>query len=349
MLSVSHSYVETLVQARPKAGKLLKKLKDRIDRPLAAILTLNTIANTIGAAGVGAQALKLANRTWPDSNNGKWVALASGLLTLAILVCSEIIPKTLGAIYHRRLSPLAAYAINGLIKITYPIVVSSEALAKLIARNSTTYGISREEMIASAELGAHAGEIDKQEIRIIRNLLRLNTVRAKDVMTPRSVLFALKQRLTVGEVVRNHSPIRYSRLPIFQKDMDHITGFVLRHDVLQSYSKGDINTILKKLRKPIHAIPYTKSVALVLEEFIHLGEQIFLVVDEYGGTAGIITLEDAIETLLGVEIVDELDSVADMRKLAKHLLEKRRAEMNLQDENVNNSAVPPDQPQNPAQ
>ena len=325
ILSLSHGHIETLIEENPKSGKVLKKLKARIDRPLAAILTVNTVANTIGAAGVGAQALKLANEAWPDSSNNKWVAIASGILTICILVFSEIIPKTLGAVYWKRLASITAFAVRGLIYAMYPIVVSSEALARLISPKEEQARVSRAEMLASAEISATDGMLGKQEIRIIRNLFCLNQVRAKDVLTPRSVLQAFPQELTVGDVVTGRGPLRFSRMPIYGKDLDDITGFVLRHDLLTSHSQGRLDLSLAALSKPIHAVPDTASIAAILDQFIQRREQLFLAVDEYGGTAGIITLEDAIETLLGVEIVDELDSVTDMRQLAKQMWQYRRS------------------------
>lgn len=330
ILSVSHSFIESLVNKGWRSGQVLRELKERIDRPLAAILTLNTVANTVGAAGVGAQALKVYyaryGAMYGDTYAGYFVGVASGVLTLAILVLSEIIPKTLGAAYWKRLGPAAGYAIRGMIVVLYPVVAASEGLARWLARGEAQQKMSREEMLASAQIGADEGSLRRQETRIIRNLLRLQGIRAREVLTPRKVVRAFPERLTVGEVVRNHSPLEFSRLPVYGKDLDDVRGFVLRYELLQAYSKGRVTESLGRLAKPIHAVPETKSVANILEEFIRRREQIFLAVDEYGGTAGIITLEDAIETLLGVEIVDESDSVADMRAWAKQQAERRQRE-----------------------
>ena len=181
-------------------------------------------------------------------------------------------------------------------------------------------------MAASAEIGADEGSLYSQETRIIGNLLSLNRIRANRVLTPRSILAGFPQDMTVTQLVRDHSPLRFSRLLIYGKDLDEVKGIVLRYEVLQALSQGRGDTPLAALAKSIHAVPDTKSVGSILEEFIHRGEQIFLVVDEYGGTSGFITLEDAIETLLGVEIVDEFDSVADMRKLARQRWQQREQE-----------------------
>ena len=324
ILSISHAYIETLTNGQPKSARILKDLKERIDRPLAAILTLNTVAHTVGAAGVGAQVLKLYGQHYHNGHGGRVVALASAGLTVLILVFSEIIPKTVGAVYWKQLAPAAGYTIKVLIVLIYPLVVAFEGLSRLIAGRRYQSKVSREEMMAVAEIGKDEGTLAMQETRVIQNLLRLNKVRAKDVLTPRSVLSAFQKDKTVREAVEKHSPIRFSRIPVYGKDLDDISGIALRYQVLRAYAEGRQETKLEAMSTPIHAVPDSKTVGGILDEFIRRQEQIFLVVDEYGGTAGIITLEDAIETLLGVEIVDEFDSVKDMRKLAEQLWQRRK-------------------------
>jgi CBS domain containing-hemolysin-like protein len=322
-LSITHGYIRTLCHKHRKSGRMLQSLKDRIDRPLVAILTLNTVANTVGAAGVGAQVLRLYTERYPAAGHaGEVVAVASGTLTFLILVFSEIIPKTLGAVYWKRLAPAAGYMITALIILIYPLVVMFETLSKLISGKRYKHTMSREEMAAVAEIGKADGTLLTQETRVIQNLLRLNKIRAKDVLTPRSVLLAFQKDKTVQETVEKHSPIRFSRIPVYDKDLDDITGIVHRYKLLRAYAEERSQTSLAKLSTPIHAVPETKSVASILDEFLRRQEQVFLVVDEYGGTTGIITLEDAIETLLGVEIVDEFDTVEDMRKLAAQIGKK---------------------------
>ena len=316
ILSVSPAYIATLEKAHPKAGDLLKHLKERIDRPLSAILTLNTTAHTVGAAGVGSEVLEL----WGH----KSVAVASAVLTLLILVVSEIIPKTLGAVHWRRLAPATAYIVRALIIGLYPLVVSLEALSRLLSAKGKRMKFSREEMMSAAQIGHSEGTLQAQENRIIQNILRLQNIRAQDILTPRSVLLAFKRENTVGEVVETHQPIRFSRIPACDTDLDDVTGFVHRYKILQAFSEGQGDLTLEELSQPIHAVPETKDVAGILNEFVQRREHIFLVVDEYGGTAGIITLEDAIETLLGVEIVDEFDTVDDMREFARRQGEFRK-------------------------
>lgn len=335
MLSVRHSYIEVMISQGRRSGVLLKALKERIDRPLAAILTLNTVANTVGAAGVGAQALSLCNESgtmgqFLGISAGYVVALASAALTLSILVFSEIIPKTLGAVYCNRLASSVAYLVSAMIWLLKPIVVSSEILARWISPKVREKKISREEMMASAKMGTAEGSLELQETRVIQNLLCLSKVRVKDILTPRSVLMAFQGDMTVELVVKDSGDsLRFSRVPIYGKDLDDITGFVLRYEILQAYSKELFDMPLADMAKPIHAVPDVKDVAGTLDEFIKRREQIFLVVDEYGGTAGIITLEDAVETLLGAEIVDEFDTVEDMRKLALRLWQERKKKHDL--------------------
>lgn len=318
ILSLTHAHIQVLIKQGHRSGRLLRSLKENIDRPLAAILTLNTIAHTVGAAGVGAQALHLYG--------SKWVALFSAILIFCILVFSEIIPKTLGAVHWKRLAPSAAYLVKGLIYLTYPLVIAFERLSRLLASRRDQVKVTREEVIAAADMSKAEGELADRERRVINNLLGLKNIYANDVLTPRSVLCALPNNQTVGQVMKEHTPIRFSRIPVYGKDLDDITGLVNRFKLNRSFSQGLTEQRLADLAVPIHVVPESKSMAEILDEFIQRREQLFLVVDEYGGTEGIITLEDAIETLLGVEIMDELDSVEDMRKYALEQWEKRKKE-----------------------
>ncbi|MBW2624520.1 MAG: HlyC/CorC family transporter [Deltaproteobacteria bacterium] len=308
-LSITHSHVALMEKRGLRSGQIMQKLKSEIDRPLAAILTLNTVAHTIGSAGVGAQALSLFG--------SKWVALASGILTLSILILSEIIPKTLGAVYWRELAPSTAYLIRGLIFITYPLVIVFEAISSLLRSGARLSKVTREELIAAAEISEDEGELLRREQQVIKNLLRLNRMYARDILTPRSVMFALLKSSTVGEVIEENTPLRFSRIPIYGESLDDIEGMVYRLELLERYFHGQTDKKLESITHPLKIVPDSKSVAEIMDDFIKQREHLFLVVDEYGGTAGIITLEDTIETLLGVEIVDESDSVEDMREYAR--------------------------------
>jgi len=315
ILSLSFNHIAVLKKEGNKVGDILEKQKTNINRPLAAILTLNTITHTVGAAGVGAETLKIYGN--------EWVAIASGILTLSILIFSEIIPKTLGTVYSNRLAGFTAYAIQLLTILAIPFVYLSEGFSKLFKSNSDHLGVTREEMIAMAERGEDEGTIKEQESDIIENLLKLKDVPAESVLTPRSVVFALQKDMTVKKVMDNNSPIVFSRIPIFSSNLDHVVGFVHRYDLVQKHADDDFLIKMEEIMEPISTILETTPVATVLDEFVKMHQQIFMVEDKFGTTVGLITLEDAIETLLGVEIVDEYDSVIDMRKLAVERREKR--------------------------
>ena len=316
ILSITHSHVAVLANTGSKSSRLLENMKENINKPLAAILTVNTVANVVGAAGVGAQAMKLFG--------SEWVAILSGLLTLCILIFSEIIPKTLGTIYWRSLAGPAVYMITGLIYMTYPFVFLSNYFSKIFTSENHQQKVSRQEVVAMAEMGEDEGSIREKESDIIENLLNLNDVVAEDVMTPRSVVFALQKDSTVGDVVGEHTPIAFSRIPIFAKDVDDILGFVHRYDLVNKQAEDQFHIKMKDILEPIHTVKQEDSIASILDEFVRRRQQIFMVIDEFGTTTGLITLEDAIETLLGVEIVDEHDSVVDMRKLATEKFRRKR-------------------------
>ena len=310
LLSLSIAHVSVLEKEGGATGKLIAELKQNINKPLAAILTINTIANTIGAAGVGAQTILIFGN--------EWVAIASGLLTLCILIFSEIIPKTIGSIYSKSLTSFAAYTIRILMLIAWPFVILSEAMSKFIhqGENGGELKASREELLAMAEISEDEGAIDEQEGDIIENLMKLDDMQIEEIMTPRSVMFALKKTDTVGTVIEKHSPIAFSRIPIFNDDLDDIVGIVNRYDLVNKQAEDQFNVIMQDIMKPMKSVLEKTSVSTVLESFVKERQQMFLVMDEFGTTTGLITLEDAIETLLGVEIVDEHDNVVDMRKLA---------------------------------
>ena len=316
ILSVRKPQVLVLVNEGKRSGRMLEVMQDNIERPLAAILTLNTFAHTFGAAGVGAESLKIF---------GDWVALISVIVTLAILVCSEIIPKTLGAVYANPLAGFTAYTVQGMIWLAWPLVIVLEALSRQL-RGTHEATMTREEIKVVADLGQETGALHARESGVIRNLLQLNRIRVEDVMTPRPVVFQLSKDMTIGEFVDEHESVPFSRILIRGESIDEVIGVVLQRDLHQAGRDGRPTARVERFAKPIHAVPMTATVAQAMDQFITRQEHIFLAVDEYGGTAGIITLEDVIETLLGVEIVDETDSVEDMRKLARELADRRRSQ-----------------------
>ena len=321
LLSISITHVSVLEKNGSHSGKIMAELKENINRPLAAILTINTVANTVGAAGVGAQTMVLYGN--------EWVAVASGILTLSILIFSEIIPKTIGAVYNKSLSSFTAYTVRSLMVIAYPFVVLSEFMAGFIhsGENGGESKASREELLAMAEISEDEGSIDEQEGDIIENLMKLDDIAIEEVMTPRSVVFALNQNRTVGEVVEKHSPIAFSRIPVFDEDLDNVIGLVNRYTLVNEQAEDRFDIKMSELMKPIHIVKERESVSDVLDQFVKRRQQIFMVTDDFGTTTGLISLEDAIETLLGVEIVDEHDNVVDMRKLATaKMIEKEQSE-----------------------
>ncbi|MDZ4169682.1 MAG: hemolysin family protein [Coriobacteriia bacterium] len=315
LLSTTPSYIEGLRDANPKRADLLKRLRtDNIDRSLAAILTLNTIAHTAGAIGAGAQATVV----FGSALTGAF----SVLMTLAILFLSEIVPKTLGTVHWRTLAEPSAHFTRALIVVLYPLVIVSEWLTKLISRGKSAHAFSRQEFIAMAEVCEVDGQIDMNESRILRNLFKFSSLRAADVMTPRTVVTALPGDMTVAEAKSTATQIAFSRLPIYGESIDDIRGFILK-DELFMLEPSDGTRTLKSLSRDISAVPARMPLSTLLEFLLEHREHIALVVDEYGGTSGLVTLEDAVETLLGVEIVDETDSHDDMQAMARRPAEER--------------------------
>lgn len=315
ILSVTPAYIAVSNKEGRKSAEILTRLKSEINRPLAAILTINTFANMVGAAGVGAQALL----TFGDEA----VAIASGILTFSILIFSEIIPKTLGATHWKRLAPACSHIILWMMYITFPFVILAEKISTFLGKGKQRY-LTRAEMIETAEIGVNEGTLRQKESSIIKNLLMLDNIYVSDIMTPRSVIFALSESSTVGEIFEKHRPIRYSRIPIFENDLDQVIGMVHRYKILEAISHDQHDLKLKTLMNPIHCVHESLTISSVIDLFIKKGKHLFLVKDDFEKVSGIVTLEDAIETLLGVEIVDEFDSVADLRAHAVELWKKRR-------------------------
>lgn len=311
LLSISPSFIAAMKESRPQAAARLESLKSNIDRPLAAILSLNTIAHTVGAAGVGAQAAVV----WPEYGNA--VGLASAIMTLLILIFSEIIPKTIGALYWRQLGPTIASSVRWLIVLLYPLVWISEKLTKLLAGDSAPHIVTREELAAMAEIGEQQGVLDAGESRILETLICFRDIRVDDVMTPRSVIIGFDENDTVGELHEQLSLVPVSRLPVFHGKLDDVTGFVLRVDLLLAYSRGETNRPLSDFRRDIVSLPADTSLPTVLEHLLQRREQLAIVVDQYGSVVGLVTLEDVVETLLGLEIVDEHDNEVDMQRYAR--------------------------------
>jgi len=319
LLSVPRNYIESLVERSPGPGGMLKQMKEHIDRPLAAILTLNTIAHTVGAAGVGAQAAVV----WGSNA----VGIASAVMTLLILVFSEIIPKTLGAVHVKTLAIPAAFTIKLMIWLCLPLIIPLEWVNRLIGYQRHEDRLSRAELWATIRLGRHSGALERREYKIVSNLMALDKILLKDVLTPRTVLFSLPEQTTVQQAIDEYYPIRFARIPVYRENRDHIVGYVPRFELHAAHSDGRADRTLGQLARPIKILPELTSAASALDQFIADREHIAVVVDEYGSTLGIITLEDLYETLLGEEIIDETDTVEDMQKLAHRVRNQRRRDV----------------------
>lgn len=319
LLSSTSAYLAVLAGKGQKSAELLEHLKENIDRPISAILTLNTISHTLGSAAIAYKMQGLYGE--------EIVTIASFVLTFAILVFSEILPKSVGNAHWRSLVPFAAYAIQALIILLYPFVLMSEKLSRIISRGSEDPEVTREEIVATAELGVEEGTLKGKESTIIKNLMMLDRIFVSDIMTPRSVMFALEDEVTVGEVFQKYQPLRYSRIPVYHDSIDNIIGMCYRYKILESVSNDQHNEKIANIVSPISSIPERMTVSQVLDFFIKDKEHIALAVDEYGIITGLVSLEDAVETLLGVEIVDELDSVEDLRKYALEQWQLRKQKM----------------------
>lgn len=316
-LSVPRSHVHLMVERGSRAGRLLSRMKDDVDRPLSAILTLNTFAHTLGAAGVGAEAARI----WGEA----WVGLVSFGVTLLILVFSEIIPKTLGAVHAKALAPFTAITIEFLIIALGPFVSACDALSKLMTRGRRSMQtFSREEVGSIAKIALDEGAIDPDESALIGNMIALHRKRVEEIMTPRTVVAMLQADRTVGEVIAGELP-SFARLPVVDGSLDSARGFVHRHDILRAVAGGDVDRSMRELARPLLAIPETANLRDAMREFVRSSAHMLLVVDEYGASVGIVTLEDFIESLLGVEIVDETDAAVDMQEVARQFAGAARA------------------------
>ncbi len=319
LLSVNMPYISVLEKERPNVGRLLKSHKTNINISIASILILNTIANTLGAAAVGAQA---------ESIYGAGaVFYVSIVLTFAILFLSEIIPKTIGATYWKALAPIAAYVIQFLIWISYPIILLTLFVTKRINKDDEGISLTRQELIESTLMSEDEGILDEQESDVIENILMLDSIKIQEILTPRTVVFAIDGNRSIQDIVKNEPAIfKFSRVPVFDKSIESITGMVMTKKIFKQALEDD-TVSLNTIKKDIYKINENIPVSMALDLFIKKKEHMFLVQDSYDQTEGIVTLEDCVETILGVEIMDESDSHADMREVAKQKMKlKRRLE-----------------------
>ncbi|MEN8250544.1 MAG: CNNM domain-containing protein [Bacteroidota bacterium] len=321
LLSTSDSFLKVKEEEGSKPATTFLKLKENIERPLSAILSLNTIAHTIGAAGVGAQATKIFGEVY--------FGVISAVLTFAILIFSEIIPKTIGARYWRRLALVSGTIMNGMVVITYPLVIMTKYITKIFAGGSHAQSMSREEISAMASIGEEEGVLEEKENKIIQNLVKLSTLKISEIMTPRVVVTIADEDTTIDDFLENKEVMRYSRIPVFTEDNENISGYVFRPEVFEKHGNSSISVKLQEIKREIIVVPEFTSVMSLWEMFLDKKEHIALIVDEYGGMAGIATMEDVIETLLGLEIVDESDQVVDMQQYARDRWTQRKSKYNI--------------------
>ncbi|MCB1047847.1 MAG: HlyC/CorC family transporter [Calditrichaeota bacterium] len=316
LLSLTPSYIEAQRDKRPRYAARLRRMKqDNLDQSLAAILTLNTIAHTVGAIGAGAKAAVVFGSAW--------FGLFSALMTLGILFLSEILPKTIGALHWSKFVAPTALFVRILIVILYPLVWISEKLTKSISHGKAVHVFSRDEFIAMARVGENSGYVKNSESRIIQSLFRFGDLKVTDIMTPCSVMTAVQEDQDLAEGLEIITQKPFSRLPLYNKDIDDITGFVLRADILLANAQDRSQEPVKSLKREIHTVPGTVSLTTLLERLIKERQHIAIVVNEYGGTEGLVTLEDLLETLIGVEIFAETEKVEDMRALLRERLVER--------------------------
>lgn len=329
LLSITPSYVHEQERLGSRVGTRLKEFKANIDVPLGAILTLNTIAHTGGAIGVGEQATVI----WADSSPLITGAVVPVSMTLGILILSEIIPKTLGANYWQRFVPFTVYSLNVLIVVLYPVIWMIQLITRALRKDESEPVLTRSQFLTMADVGEKEGVLDESESEIIKSLLRFRGVQVRRVMTPRTVTRMAPANMTTKEFMDRYPDARFSRIPIYESEKpENIVGYVLKDDVLQQLSAGESEQQLNSLRRDVLIVLETIKIPQVFNRFLEKREHIALVVDEFGGTVGIVTLEDVIETMLGLEIVDEKDRTEDMQEVARRTWQRRARKLGLLDE-----------------
>ena len=315
LMSTTISYLTMREEEGSSSAAKMLQYKTDTERPLAAILSLNTIANTIGAAGIGQQATMLFG--------SKWFGLVSAVVTILILIFSEIIPKTIGATYWKHLTGFATRTIQCLIVVMFPFVLLIEYIAKLFPEPEEA-SVSREEVVALANVGEEEGVIEKDENRIIRNVMHLDDVKAYDVMTPRVVSAIAPESMTLKEYYADDQYDHYSRIPVWSESDEYITGYILRDDALEDLAEDHFNKTLGEIKRPIPMFNEEKSVGDIFDLLLKQRSKIAVIIDEYGSFQGILTMEDIIETIFGLEIVDENDAVTDLQAYAKERWQKQK-------------------------
>jgi CBS domain containing-hemolysin-like protein len=322
LLSITPTFLAGKINEKKSFAKSLKRFKDEIDMPLAAILTINTFANTIGAIGVGAQAQKL----WGN----EYLTITTGILTLTIIIFSEIIPKTLGANYWRNLAPVVPYFLKVMIYSPfYPVIILAKFITRKLKKDENQDMVSRSEFHAMAKIGVKEGIFKKEESKILLNLMVFNKISVKSIMTPRTVVFADNEEITINDFFEKNDKIRFSRIPIYKDNIENITSYVLKDEIMQFIIEKKHSEKLKSLSREIKVVNEQMPIMRLFYKLIEEKEHIAMVVGEYGEMVGIVTIEDIIETLLGTEIMDEFDNVEDMQELAKKVWEGKAKRLDI--------------------
>ena len=310
LYSVPLRHIETMVRKGRESGRIFKELRGDIERPITAILSLNTIAHTAGAAFAGAAAATVFGH--------QWLVYFSIFFTLAILIFSEVIPKTAGVVYARSLAPPVAFSLKALVRLMAPAIWLFSHITGLIARDKIQESVSPDELKTMARVSLRTGGIKHYQESVIENILSLNTRTVKDVMTPRTVIFSLSEHLTLKEACKKSTRWEHSRFPVYDKDPEDTVGIVLTRELFMALAEGKKEMPLTDVMRPVHFVVETAKLNNVLAEFMGTRHKLFMVIDEYGGLSGLISLEDILEEILGREIIDESDRVIDKRALARH-------------------------------
>lgn len=325
LLSNTPSFIGRMQNEKPQTGHYLKKMKEDIDKPLSAILTLNTFAHTIGAMGVGVQAGKLFGS---DQINLLFIStsyesLIAGAMTLAILVISEIIPKTIGAVFWQQLTPFTVSSLRVLLVVLAPFVWMSKGITRLVKTEKGQSVFSRADFAAMADVGLQSGALDREEKSIIQNLLRLENLKVRDIMTPRSVIVTVDENHPMDEIYKEVKPLVFSRIPVYSGNPDNITGVILKDNLLENLAQDKHTVKASEIKRNILFVNDNYTVAKLMDTLILNREHMAMVEDDFGSIVGLVTMEDLFETLLGLEIVDESDKVEDLQKLALEKWKKR--------------------------
>ncbi len=319
LLSITPSYVNQQLQAGTRTGLLLNEYKEDIDRPLSAILTLNTIAHTVGAIGVGAMAGDIFGKNYLNIGplSISYESIIATVMTLAILILSEIIPKTIGANNWKALSPFTTRTLKLLLFLLAPLVWVSQLITKSLKNEKGKSVLSRADFAAMTQVGESSGAIGKEESAIISNLLNFEKMSVREIMTPRTVAYMVKEDMTVGDFVKESPDKLYSRIPVYNDQVDNITGVVLKDDILTCLIENGTDEKVSDLMLDVQTVRDDLALPQLFEQLTKTKQHLFVVKDEFGSVVGLVTMEDLFETLLGKEIVDESDQVIDLQQYAR--------------------------------